>query len=281
MIARHMSGPLVTRRIAACDCIFEVRCDAPSAALASAAFGGLMTEASGQPRRRYEVRRTAEGDGFTILDGVTSVSFADADALLFHLDKELTLSLQRHRADLLFVHASVVVAQGRALVLPATAGTGKSTLTLAAVARGLSYSSDELAPIDLTDLTVSPYPRALTLKMPRPHGEILPPGTLRLDRRILVPSAALPGPAQRTPVEASALIFLRRDDGGTRGLQVISQASAAARLMENVLNGLAHEDAGLTAAARLSQRLPAFELQIENTAEAVEALLRIGQLEPD
>ncbi|MBT9585591.1 hypothetical protein IV102_19780 [bacterium] len=62
-----------------------------------------------------------------------------------------------------FVHAGVVGWQGRALLLPGSSYTGKSTLTHALIRLGAEYYSDEYAVIQNNGELV-PYRRRLTLR---------------------------------------------------------------------------------------------------------------------
>ena len=75
----------------------------------------------------------------------------------------LTAVLKRVRGHFVF-HAGVVEHAGRALVLAAPSGVGKTTLTLALVASGCGFLSDELAPVRRSDFSVDPYPRAVGLR---------------------------------------------------------------------------------------------------------------------
>ncbi len=64
----------------------------------------------------------------------------------------------------LIIHAAVVEKNGRALVLPAPPGSGKSTLCAALVSRGWRLLSDELTLIRLDDHLVVPLARPVSLK---------------------------------------------------------------------------------------------------------------------
>ncbi|MEX2556720.1 MAG: hypothetical protein WEB06_13980 [Actinomycetota bacterium] len=65
----------------------------------------------------------------------------------------------------LVVHAGVVVApDGNAVVLPATSGGGKTTLTAGLVRAGFDFLSDEMMAIDPVSLRVLPVPRSLFMK---------------------------------------------------------------------------------------------------------------------
>lgn len=64
----------------------------------------------------------------------------------------------------LIIHAAVVEKTGRALVLPAPPGSGKSTLCAGLVNRGWRLLSDELALIDRNSGLIIPLPRPVSLK---------------------------------------------------------------------------------------------------------------------
>jgi len=62
------------------------------------------------------------------------------------------------------VHAAVVERSGRALILPAPAGSGKSTLCAALTYAGWRLLSDEFALVNPRTVEVSPIPRPISLK---------------------------------------------------------------------------------------------------------------------
>lgn len=64
----------------------------------------------------------------------------------------------------LIVHAAVIEKAGRAIVMPAPPGSGKSTLCASLIQEGWRLLSDELALIDLESLEVVPMPRPVGLK---------------------------------------------------------------------------------------------------------------------
>jgi HprK-related kinase A len=64
----------------------------------------------------------------------------------------------------LVVHGAVAERGGRAMILPAPPGSGKSTLCAALVARGWRLLSDELTLIDITSGRIVPLPRPISLK---------------------------------------------------------------------------------------------------------------------
>ena len=64
----------------------------------------------------------------------------------------------------LIIHAAVVEKNGRAVILPAPPGSGKSTLCAALVNRGWRLFSDELALISMKNGNLVPIPRPVNLK---------------------------------------------------------------------------------------------------------------------
>lgn len=66
--------------------------------------------------------------------------------------------------EYLIIHASVVEKAGRAVIMPAPPGSGKSTLCAALVTRGWRLLSDELALVDAKDGVLIPIPRPVNLK---------------------------------------------------------------------------------------------------------------------
>lgn len=265
-----MSGR--TLSLQSCDCRFDLHCDNDEvSALIAGAFGPLATVSSGPEtaRRHYYIRGTA-GAGYVVSSARGEAALTGVAQLVVHIDKIITVELQHLRPDLFFVHGAVLSWKGRAAVISAPPGTGKSTLTLVALQCGLEYFSDELAPIDLDRLTVYPYPRALHLKAPPPRPYRLPEGAIKHGAGYHVPmqGPGAPGGGARL----GALIFLRRDHETFAGLRPISPASGATRLIANTLNLLAHPAAGIDAAAVLSRAVGCYELDGKDLAEGSEAI---------
>jgi hypothetical protein len=271
---------LPTVALKACDCAFAIQCpDDETATLLDVAFGALLIPSTagtsiisaslrverGGPERSYRIQ---DADG-------GSTRIADADALLFHLDKWLTIALQRQRSELYFVHAAAVADGGRVAILAAPSTTGKSTLTLALLERGFVYLSDELAPIDLPTRRVYPYARAVSLKSAPPDPVRLPSTALAVGRRFHIPARLFSTHSVSTPLPLAAFIFLRRVSGaGTCSIR-ISPAAGAAYLAANALNALAHPNAGLDVAVRLAQSVPCFEMNTSDLRAACDEVSSI------
>jgi hypothetical protein len=251
-----------------CGCAVVCHCDdQETAAILDAAFGGMRASTPARlPLRRFRVRRSDAV--FQVSDGDRTRTFPDADSVLFHIDKEMTLALQLERRDLFFLHAAVVAREGAAIVLPAVSGTGKSTFTLALLEHGFDYHSDELAPIDVPTLEVHSYPHAVNLKTLPPAAVRLPSGAVRHGGRLHVPAPSAP----RGPGRLAVFVFPQRSHERFSGLRPMSAAQGAARLMAHVLNPLAHPVGGLDAAVALARSVPCYELDIHDLPVAVDAV---------
>src|SRR5262249_2787627 len=143
---------------------------------------------------------------------------------------------------LLDLHAGVVGKEGRCILLPAAAGSGKSSLTAALTHSGFGYYSDEVALVERGSFQVPPVPLAVCVKetgwdlMSRYFPEISSlPIHQRDDRKIVryVPPRA--ATVQKSPALVSHIFFpLYRKDQPTQ-LEPLSRVAAFARLMDQCL----------------------------------------------
>ncbi|TDP74595.1 HprK-related kinase A [Roseateles toxinivorans] len=81
---------------------------------------------------------------------------------LFEWAMNWCISSQAHQY--LTLHAAVIERNGCAVIMPAPPGSGKSTLCAGLVSRGWRLLSDELALISLTDGSLTPLCRPISLK---------------------------------------------------------------------------------------------------------------------
>jgi len=141
---------------------------------------------------------------------------------------------------ILDIHAGVIGEGGRCVLLPAAAGSGKSSLTAALAHAGLGYYSDEVALVERSTFRVVPVPLAVCVKstgwelMSRYFSEL---PTLPIHRRNdgkrvrYVPPRAV----QKEPAQVSHIFFpLYCKDSPTR-LVAVSRSDALARLMDQCL----------------------------------------------
>jgi hypothetical protein len=132
-------------------------------------FAALTSpDASGaaEPNLSYTINAD-EQQSFVLERAKRSVARAsDLSDLVHYLEKDLIVDLQKCRAELFFLHSAAVEWRGKAILLAADAGSGKSTTTWGLMHHSVGYLSDELSPIDLSAMKVFAYPHALCLKSP-------------------------------------------------------------------------------------------------------------------
>lgn len=143
---------------------------------------------------------------------------------------------------LLDLHAGVVGKGGSCILLPAEAGSGKSSLTAALTHAGFGYFSDEVALINRGTFQVPPVPLAVCVKstgwdlMSRYCPEILTLPTHKRDdgkvvRYVPPPAAAV----QRTPALVSHIFFPKYAKDELTELKLLGRSDALAVLMEHCL----------------------------------------------
>jgi hypothetical protein len=143
---------------------------------------------------------------------------------------------------LLDLHAGVVGQDGRCILLPAPAGSGKSSLTAALIHSGLGYYSDEVALIERGTFQVSPVPLAVCVKstawdfMSRYHPELPQLPTHRRDDGKLVRYVRPPAAqVQKEPGRVSHIFFPLYSKDTPTQLVELTRADALARLMDQCL----------------------------------------------
>jgi hypothetical protein len=210
----------------------------------------------------YHVWRNKQPPGFALSrPDASASSAANPGDLLFLLERDLVVELQRRRPEFLFLHSAALDLRGKACLLVGESGAGKSTTTWALLHHDFHYLSDELSPIDVETLQVHGYPHALCLKERPPRSYSLPGDALDLGRTIHVPASAMPKAAIREPRPIAALFLVKYSSGlSAPSLRALGAAEASAHLYVSALNTLAHPNRGLDAVVRLAENVPCFAL---------------------
>jgi hypothetical protein len=255
--------------------------DPGSAAVGDLIAGNLGAFAIGETQTAPDLAYGITGRGPYAVhrQGRATVAAAEnRSALLYEVEKDIVLELQRRSAELFFFHSGAIAWKGRASLFVAESGSGKSTTTWALLHDGYDYLSDEIAPIALDTLHVHPYPHAVCLKRAPPDSYPLPAATMRLDWSLHVPTSALPADVMSAPCPLDAIFLLRYDPRArTPSLRPLSAAEAAARLFVNALNALAHPNMGLDAVLRIASHGRCFALttaRLPETCELVGAVVK-------
>jgi len=250
--------------------------DAEVRELLACNYGGMRVPGS-EARANLEYRvATIEGEeGFSLHRGAREIGRARSPAaVLFLLKQDVVVEIQRARPDLYFVHAAALEHEGRALLLVAESGGGKSTTTWALLHHGFLYGSDELAPVDPRTGRVHGFPSALCLKAPPPDSFPLPAGVIRAARTHYVPVECLPAPLARFPSPLATIFFMHyRPGAAPPSVRELGAAEAGARLFAQALNALAHPREGLDAAIDIARRSRCFSLETGDLAATSQLVL--------
>ena len=115
----------------------------------------------------------AAGSAPVVRDGTTERCLcADVD-LFSQVDVILTIRVMDHLATHVLLHAGVVADDQGATIICAPSGCGKTTLTLALVAQGYRFLSDEFCAMNLGTGMVEPFPRSVGLSPDSPFSSLL------------------------------------------------------------------------------------------------------------
>jgi len=235
----------------------------------------LVIELKAEKRANYTMRSDVYRDG---------VPIASARGLSFlaPIVKAAIWQTAVSAHDFFFyIHAGVVGNGTSCLLLPAAAGSGKSSLTMALVHRGFQYFSDEVALIEPGTFHVLPMPLAMAIKesgwdlMGRyyPALESLPIH-IRKDAKVL---RYLPPPMNAVAQAPSAVrhvIFPHYQPGVQTKLVPLRRAEALGRLMHQCLGLRRRLDAdNVRAIAAWMTSIDCYELTHSSLEAAVDAIV--------
>ena len=198
---------------------------------------------------------------------------------LFEWGLNWAIAMQAHQY--LMLHSAVVERGGRALLLPAWPGSGKSTLCAALVNRGWRLFSDEFGLVRAEDGKLIPLPRPMPLKNRSidvirdfaPDAELGPlfhgtrKGTVA---HLLSPAASVEKLA--VPAPPGWLVFPRYRSGASLRLKPIPKQQAFIKLANNSFNFQLLGLRGFEGVTRLVRSCDCYVLSYSNLDEAMDAM---------
>jgi len=118
-------------------------------------------------------RLERKGRGYIqVKNGERSGVSRNKRAFLKYFDSCLRLTIAEYAVGRVFVHAGVVGWNGKAIVIPGSSFSGKTTLVAELVKQGAEYYSDEYAVFDEEGL-VHPFARRLGVRVVGPEGQVI------------------------------------------------------------------------------------------------------------
>ena len=186
----------------------------------------------------------------------------------------------------LVIHAAVIEKEGRAAILPAPPGSGKSTLCAALVNRGWRLLSDELTLVRLDDGRVDPLPRPVSLKNASiaivrayaPAAQFTRPVADTVKGTVAHMRASSDSVARAMETARPAwIVFPQWRAGAPATLAPVTQARAHMRLAENAFNYSLLGAAGFHAVGRLVEEVRTFDFSygvLDDAIAVFDSLLR-------
>lgn len=232
----------------------------------------------------YTVAAHGTGDDWVVhLDGVPLCAPAPKDDVLSHLLWHLDHHSVTQASSWLTLHAGAVLGPAGVVAIAGQPDAGKSTLTAAATAAGLTYVSDEVVAVDLRTLEVVPYPtpigldgRALALLDHLgvgPTASAIASASVGTTERFVDPG--LFGAIATRPAPLAAVVL---PDRGRRRSVLRSPprapVDAALALAAVAFNLDTTREGGLRALVRLAARTPVLDLATADLRAAVAEVAR-------
>jgi len=184
----------------------------------------------------------------------------------------------------LLLHAGVVERAGRAILLPALPGSGKSTLTAALANRGWRFLADEFGALRLEDGVLLPVVRPSGLKNESidvirrfaPTAVLGPsfPKTHKGTIAHLAPDAPSVS-ARRQPAGPLAVVFPKFTPGAEVQLSEMPRGKAFAKLAANSFNYDVLGAKSFDALGRLISTTESYRLSYSNLDDAVAVLAKL------
>jgi hypothetical protein len=232
-------------------------------------------------RRVRGVRRYFRPQCELLCDGVPELEPFPLDTPLPLLEWGTNYAIASRLFCYLMLHAGVVERHGRAIVMPAMPGSGKSTLTAALTLRGFRLLSDEFGVVRLGDARLLPMLRPLALKNEsidviqrfEPTAVIGPhfPKTHKGTVAHLAPLASHVD-ARHEAAYPALVVFPRFDRAASVELEPVQKARAFARLAVNSFNYHALGPEAFEALGRLVDESSCWQLRYSDLDGAIRAL---------
>jgi len=190
----------------------------------------------------------------------------------------------------LIVHAAVLEREGRAVILPAPPGSGKSTLTAALAGKGgWRLLSDELTMIDMESGLVVPNPRPISLKNASidiirsyvPDAVLSTP--VRDTLKGTVAHMRAPGQAVQRAADTAVpawIVFPHYQAGAATTLEALPRAATFMELAGNSFNYSVLGAAGFATLGRVIDSAAGFRFRYSALDEALDTFARLDEFAP-
>jgi HprK-related kinase A len=221
-------------------------------------------------------------------DGEPAFSALPAEQGFHMIEWGLNWAVSTMSHPYLSYHAAALERDGRALVMPAPPGSGKSTLTAALAHRGWRLMSDEITLYDLASRQVSGMGRPVNLK--NVSVELIRQFAPQAELTRAVPDTARGTLAlMKAPAESVArimepalprwIVLPRYTPGATPALTDMPKARMLLLLAEQAFNYDLHGRGGFEATADLVDRCECLDFEYSTLDEAVQHINQLAARE--
>ena len=193
-----------------------------------------------------------------------SLTLDQAGDVVYHLTDRIVFHVADKSKGVHCLHAAAVAYAGKALVIPANSGAGKSTFTAWLVANGFEYLSDELILLG-DDGALDAIARPIQIKS---HGlaPVLPliKHVDTIARGVFanaIPVSSLGAAHVQQAQSLGMFVFPKYSAGSPFELDALSSAEAGMRLMANHVNARNLDGHGFRAMMKLIRNTPCYSLE--------------------
>jgi Coenzyme PQQ synthesis protein D (PqqD) len=127
-------------------------------------FERLEVGNAATPHTRLEIRATRGHESALIQDGVEYMRASHSGAFKDSIHRAVLEKLHPGAEWFALIHGGAVARNGIGIGLPATTGSGKSTLIAYLIKNGFGYLSDDLLPVTAPEGLVLPWPLPFSVK---------------------------------------------------------------------------------------------------------------------
>lgn len=215
------------------------------------------------------------------IDGRVADQGVPSDMVLPHLVTLTFVSISRAMADKQLFHAAVVKKGKGAILLPAAAGSGKTTLAAFLAMHGYTFFSDELAVLDVQSLKVLSCPLPMSIKSGSvealspyyPHLSQLTVYT-RLDTKKVRYLPPPPDSLAQITDEAivAAIVFPQYAANADTSIVGLDKPAALARLVKTGSSSRELRPVDISAMISVIEKSPCFDLIFSDVEEAEDLL---------
>ncbi|MGN2390570.1 HprK-related kinase A [Pelomicrobium sp. G1] len=239
--------------------------------------------------RQRGLRRVVRPQVVFQVDGSVPFQPFPADTHLPLLEWGMNWCIAQRCHRYLLLHAGVVEREGRAVVLPAHPGSGKSTLTAGLACRGYRLLSDEFGVVDLESGRLLPLLRPVALKNESigvirrfASQAVLGPEFPKTRKGTVAHLAPSPESVERrhVPAQPFLIVFPKYAPGSPVAVERVPAPRAFVKLSGNAFNYETLGPAAFDAVARLTRACEAYRLQYGDLEQAVRAVDRLTDRAP-